>query len=119
VVIVPGFTYDEVHPQLRDRFPGGVVHPALVNSSVALLVDFAWRWHWLLPIVAEQQIRAGVEEQAAWRKARTPAEKAALPDFFAGVRAMCRGVVERFRQLDGAAVADPDSVWCDAVMEYL
>ncbi|BCB74801.1 SUKH-4 family immunity protein [Phytohabitans flavus] len=118
VLAVPTFTYDEVHPQLQHMFPDGV-RPVLLNSSVARLVDFAWRWHWLLPVLTAQQTWAGAEETTAWGNARTPEEKAALPDFYAEIRELCEEVVERFRQFDGPAVSNEDSPWREAVMEYL
>jgi hypothetical protein len=118
VLAIPGFTLDGVHPQLRDQFPNGV-HPVLVNSGVARLIDFAWRWHWILPVLTEQQLRAGDAEHAAWQNARTPADKAALPDFYDDVRALCVEILERFRQRDAAAVSGDDSLWHEAVMEYL
>jgi hypothetical protein len=118
VLAIPGFTIDDVHPQLRYQFPDGV-RPSLVNSDVARLVDFAWRWHWILPVLTEQLIRAGEQERAAWQNARTPEEKAALPDFYDGVRALSGEVLERFRERDGAAVSGDDGVWHESVMEYL
>jgi hypothetical protein len=118
VLAMPGFTEQDVHPQLRDRFPHGV-RPEPVNSSVEMLVDFAWRWHWILPVLAEQQIRAGKDEHDAWRDARSPAENAALPDFYAGVRELCAEVVERFRGREPAAMPDDESFWSEMVMEDL
>ena len=119
VLAVPSFTVDDVHPQLRHQFPDGV-HPVVMNSSVSRLVDFAWRWHWLLPILAAQQVKAGQDEHAAWQHARTEADQAALPDFFAPVRSICDRIIERFRALDPTAVPEDGTlVWPEAVLESL
>jgi hypothetical protein len=108
--------FTEVHPQLRDRCPDGI-RPAPVNSSVTRLVDFGWRYHWLLPVIAEAQTQAARAARAAWTGARTAEERTALPDFFAGLRALCGEIVERFRALDPEAVVDDESFWHEAVMD--
>jgi hypothetical protein len=102
----------EVHPQLRDQYPDGLV-PVVANSSVERLVDLSWRWHWLLPVLADQQVQAGKGEAAAVEVLKATGR---LPDIFAGVRALHREVLERFRAKDPRAIGD-DSFWAETVLE--
>jgi hypothetical protein len=118
VLVIPPFSAEDVHPHMREAFPDGV-HPQLVNSTVGGLVQLAWRWHWLVPVLADQQTLAGQAEHAAWTGATRAEEKAALPDFYAGVRALAHEIVERFQAVDPAAITDVGSFWYDVVMEYL
>jgi hypothetical protein len=110
VIAVP--PYREVHPQLRYLYPDGVV-PVTANSSVARLVDLAWRWHWLLPVLADQQVQARKGEAAAVEVLKATGR---LPDIFAGMRALHHEVLERFRDKDPQAVTD-DSFWAETVLE--
>lgn len=113
VIAVP--TFREVHPQLRSQYPDGI-QPVMVNSSVAKLVDLAWRWHWILPLLADQQVEARRGEAAAVEVLKATGT---LPDVFAGVRALCREALERFQSIDPEAITDDDSFWGETVLEDL
>ncbi|MEU6654793.1 SUKH-4 family immunity protein [Streptomyces sp. NPDC046900] len=114
VFAFPQFT--EIHPQLRHLMPEGPV-PVEVNSRVFALVECAWRWHWMVPVLAEQEVLAGKAETEAWRTASGPEARAALPDFFTG----CRQLGEL--GLTGLATFDPDvvgreeSFWAEALLD--
>jgi hypothetical protein len=114
VFAFPGFT--AVHPQLRHLMPEGPV-PVQVNSRVAALVECAWRWDRMVPVLAEQEVLAGKAEAEAWSTAPGPEARAALPDFYAGCRELAR------RGLTGLAESDPDvvgpeeSFWAEAVLD--
>lgn len=108
----------EVHPQLRALGSDGN-QLQVVNFSLATFVEFSWRWHWILPVLAEQQIAAGEEEVQAWSRARTDAERAALPDFYADVKSLCGKVLRRYGAVDQQVVQRQDAFWRTVVMEYL
>jgi hypothetical protein len=112
VIAVPA--YRAVHPQLRHLYPNGIV-PVMANSNIARLVDLAWRWHWLLLVLADQQIQASKGEAAAVEVLKATGT---VPDIFAGVRALHREVLERFRNKDPQAITD-DSFWGETVLEDL
>jgi hypothetical protein len=113
VIAIPAFR--SVHPQLLYLYPDGIV-PQTANSSVAHLVDLAWRWHWLLPVLVDQQVQAAKGEAAAVDVLRATG---ILPDIFAGVRKLHRDVLERFRSTDPEAVTGDDSFWGESVLEDL
>ncbi|WP_158843943.1 SUKH-4 family immunity protein [Saccharothrix deserti] len=91
--------YTDVHPDLAHLHPSGI-QPSLVNSTIAALVDCAWRWHWILPLLAEEQRRAGEAEVLAYRAGR-PADEP-----YAEYLDLCRHVLRRFQAIDPAVRAD-------------
>lgn len=91
VLAVPGRT--DVHPDLASLYPSGL-QPALVNSSVEHFVECAWRWHWLLPLLAEAQA------QAAHAEASRDGLIDETLDPYAGYQALCSAVLARFTDLD-------------------
>jgi hypothetical protein len=111
VAAIPAYT--QVHPQLASIHPAGI-SSVVVNSGVVELVDLAWRWHWLVPILADQQIEASKGESAAVEVMRATGE---LPDVFADVRALCAEVLAKFRSVDPMAVDGEYSFWNETVMD--
>ncbi|MDQ1044409.1 SUKH-4 family immunity protein [Streptomyces sp. V4I2] len=116
--------YREVHPALRHLHPDGIT-PSTVNVTVAGLVDCAWRWYWLVPILAEQQTLAGEAEVAAWRAAtaadpQDDARQDDVPqDYYADCKALCREVLAAFGDRD-PLVASPDrSFWSNVIRDDL
>lgn len=91
VLAVPRRT--AVHPHLASLYPAELA-PTLVNSSVECFVECAWRWHWLLPLLADAQEQAGHAE--AWRD--EPIDETRDP--YDGCQALCSAVLARFTDLD-------------------
>ncbi|MBB2946603.1 hypothetical protein FB565_006371 [Actinoplanes lutulentus] len=99
VLAVPRST--AVHPDLA----GGVT-PTTVNSSVPAFVECAWRWHGIVPLLAEAQNAAGEAEIRAWK------DGVELPDAYLGYQQLCEYVLERFREID------PDTgFWPDVIID--
>ncbi|MCX3064242.1 SUKH-4 family immunity protein [Streptomyces beihaiensis] len=114
VFAFPEFT--EVHPQLRHLMPGGPV-PVEVNSHVAALVECAWRWDWMMPILAEQEVLAGKAESEAWHAASSPEARAVLPDFYAQCRELGELSLAGLAKFDADIVGTEESFWAEAVLE--
>lgn len=98
----------ELIPQLAHLAPEGIQDEE-VNSSIGRLVDFAWRWNWLAPVLAEQEMAAGAAEVAAWKQSRAAGSREPMPDLSAPYRSLCRTVRETFRDLD--PLATDHSMW--------
>ena len=101
--------YAEVHPQLAHLHPDGP-QPTMVTSSVEFLVELAWRWHRLLPVLAEAEQAAGKAEVAAYRAGARGDD---VPDFYAPYQELCGHVYRRFHETD-PAVTD-GGFWHSAV----
>jgi hypothetical protein len=114
VLAFPEFT--EVHPQLCHLMPEGPV-PVEVNSRVSALVECAWRWHWMVPVLAEQEVLAGKAEAEAWRTASGDEARAALPDFYAGCRELGRLSLTGLATFDPDVVGAEESFWAEAVLD--
>lgn len=95
-------------PQLAHLAPDGI-RDEKINSSVGRLVDFAWRWTRLAPVLAEQETAVGAAEVAAWKQSRAAGSREPMPDLSAPYRSLCRTVRERFREMD--PLATDDSMW--------
>jgi hypothetical protein len=78
-------------------------------------VDFAWRWNWLAPVLAEQEIAAGAAEMAAWRQSQAAGSREPMLDLSAPYRSLCRTVREKLRELDPMALRTDDSMWAGLV----
>lgn len=115
-VVLPVPTAAEVHPQFAHRFPESRTF-TLVNSSVARWIGLAWRWHWLVPILADQWIHAGEAELKALRVAAHDVSKNELPDFYAESRELRQVVLLAFRSRDPDAIASEEAFWWETVME--
>lgn len=98
----------ELIPQLAHLAPEGI-RDEKINSSVGRLVDFAWRWTRLAPVLAEQETAVGAAEMAAWKQSRAAGSREPMPDLSAPYRSLCRTVRERFREMD--PLATDDSMW--------
>ena len=46
------------------------ITPTPVNSSVPAFVECAWRWHWIVALLADEQNAAGEAEIQAWKDGR-------------------------------------------------
>ncbi|MFE7328159.1 SUKH-4 family immunity protein [Streptomyces sp. NPDC057565] len=112
VLAVP--EHREMIPQLAHLHPGGVPDE-VINSSVTVLVDFAWRWHWLSRVLTEQEEAADEAESAAWRAARESGSKDPLPDFHELYRMLCQVVRERFREIDPVSIQAERSMWSEMI----
>lgn len=114
VFAFPEFT--EVHPQLRHLVPEG---PAAVevNSRVSALVECAWRWDWMVPVLAEQEVLAGKAETEAWRTASGDEARAALSDFYAGCRDLAELGLTGLARFDPDVVGAEESFWAEAVLD--
>jgi hypothetical protein len=110
----PEFT--EVHPQLRHLMPEGPV-PVEVNSHASALVECAWRWHWMVAVLAEQEVLAGKAETEAWRTASGDEARAALPDFYAGCRELGGLGLTGLAKFDPDVVGTQESFWAEAVLD--
>lgn len=100
----------EVRPDLAVSHPSGI-GPSFVNSSADRLVECAWRWHWILPLLAEEQRRAG--------EAEVRASRGGLPqtvDPYAGYDELCRRVLERFTALD-SGVGTAAGLWPETIVD--
>lgn len=96
VLCLPGYT--EVHPQLAHLYPDGI-RPWLVDSAVEHLVELAWRWHRILPLLAGEQQAANEAEVAAYRAgARGSAEL----NFSGPHEKLCARVDRAFHEVDPA-----------------
>ena len=111
--------YREVHPSLRHLHPEGIT-PSVVNSSVAGLVDCAWRWYWLAPLLAEQQTLAGEAEVAAWRAAVASDARDEEPrDYYADCKALCLDILAAFQARDPVIATDDRSFWSEVIRDEL
>ncbi|WP_217235789.1 SUKH-4 family immunity protein [Streptomyces sp. AC555_RSS877] len=108
--------YREVHSALGHLHPDGIT-PSAVNATVAGLVDCAWRWYWLAPLLAEQEIRAGEAEVEAWRAATSAsgAEEDTERDYYADCKALCRDVLADFGTRDPLIASHERSFWSDVI----
>lgn len=102
----------EVHPDLRHLYPSGL-RPVLVNSTVEYLVECAWRWYWLVPLMVEQQEAAGRAEVEAFRSGTTGPD---APDFYASYQQLCNHVHDRFHAVD-PAVGSTAPFWAEVVLD--
>jgi hypothetical protein len=109
VVAVPAAS--KVHPELSRLHPSGL-SPSQINSSVAAFVECAWRWHWLLPLLADEQGRAGEAEIDAWRSTR----QEDLPDAYMEYQNLCIEVLERFRIIDPEIQTD-SGFWSETIID--
>ncbi|WP_176741314.1 SUKH-4 family immunity protein [Streptomyces sp. LUP30] len=104
-------------PDVRDMAPAlAHVHPdriqdELINSRLAVFVDFCWRWYWLAPLLVDQRDRADRAEMAAWEASRKSGSKAADVDFHAPYRELCSRVRANFHGKDRLSVEKPQSMW--------
>jgi hypothetical protein len=118
VIYLPKYT--EVHPQLRHLHPDGI-KPSPASSSVSALVDCAWRWHRLLPVLARAEIRLGDEEVAWFTTHREAFSRGELrPTEVERDREeyldLCHGLVESFRARDGATTP-ADFMWAEVILD--
>ncbi|MEU9702617.1 SUKH-4 family immunity protein [Streptomyces sp. NPDC047981] len=104
----------ELIPQLAHLAPEGI-QDETINSSAGRLVDFAWRWMWLAPVLAEQEMAADAAEMVAWKQSRAAGSREPVPDVAAPYRNLCRTVRERLRELDPMALRTDDSMWAGLV----
>jgi hypothetical protein len=95
-------------PQLAHLAPEGI-QDEKINSSVGRLVDFAWRWTRLAPVLAEQEMAVDAAEVAAWKQSRAAGSREPMPDLSAPYRSLCRTVRERLREMD--PLATDESLW--------
>ncbi|WP_433831197.1 SUKH-4 family immunity protein [Actinoplanes sp. CA-015351] len=107
VLAVPRST--AVHHDLAGLYPEGVT-PTTVNSSVPAFVECAWRWHWIVPLLAEAQHTAGEAEIQAWK------DGVELADAYLGYQQLCSDVLERFRAIDPAIDADT-GFWSGVIID--
>lgn len=118
VWIVSPYSSADYHPQVRPlRSDSG--RAVMINSSLVSFLGFAWRWHWLVSLLAEQQERAGEEEIRAWSAAKSDEERAALGDFYDDVRSMCLEVLDWLAVSDPVAPTGDGSFWREVILEYL
>lgn len=110
VVTIPAAS--RVHPDLAHLYPSGIL-PTVVNSTIGGLVECAWRWDSLLPLLADEQERAGDAEVAAWRDGRIGEE---MPDPYAGYQELCRYVLRRFQEIDHR-IRDDSGFWADVIVD--
>jgi hypothetical protein len=102
----------QVHPDLAHLHPSGIL-PTVVNSSITALVECAWRWDAVLPLLADEQVRAGQAEVAAWRAGRIGE---GLADPYAGYQELCRRVLRRFQEIDSTVQGD-SGFWADVIID--
>ncbi|MFI0446608.1 hypothetical protein [Actinomadura sp. 6N118] len=111
--------YTEVHPQLRHLHPEGI-KPSLANFTIAAFVDCAWRWHWLLPVLARVETQLG-EEEIAWfttnreafaRGEAQPTQVERERDTYLD---LCRSLVAAFQERDSAIT--PGSLWAETILD--
>lgn len=114
VFAFPEFT--EIHPQLRHLMLEGPV-PIEVNSRVTALVECAWRWDWMVRVLAEQEGLAGKAETEAWRTASSPEARATLPDFYADCRELGKLGLTGLAKFDPDVVGAEESFWAEAVLD--
>jgi hypothetical protein len=98
----------ELIPQLAHLAPEGI-RDEKMNSSVGGLVDFAWRWTRLAPVLAELEMAVDAAEVAAWQQSRAAGSREPMPDLSAPYRSLCRTVRERLRERD--PLATDESMW--------
>ncbi|MFG2047882.1 SUKH-4 family immunity protein [Micromonospora sp. NPDC048935] len=110
VVAVPAGS--QVHPDLAHLHPSGMSLTP-VNSTLGAFVECAWRWHRLLPLLADEQERAGEAEVSAL-KAGQPVQD--MVDPYAGYQELCRYVLSRFRKIDPELEAD-SGFWPDIIID--
>ncbi|GGX82262.1 SUKH-4 family immunity protein [Streptomyces fructofermentans] len=104
------------HPQLA-HLNASDQKEALVNSSLSIFVDCAWRWHRLVGVLAEQEVAAGQAEVAAWRAAKDESERVAIPDFRGARLELSRMVHKDFVRRDPGAISPDDSFWSEVILD--
>ncbi|MEV0912660.1 SUKH-4 family immunity protein [Streptomyces hokutonensis] len=102
----------QVHPDLAHLHPSGIL-PTPVNSTIVGLVECAWRWHSILPLLALEQERAGEAEIVAWKEGRIGEE---IPDPYAGYQELCAYVLRRFQEID-PAIRNGSGFWFDVIID--
>lgn len=112
--------YSDVHPQLRHLHPDGI-QPSRANSTIAALVDCAWRWHWLLPVLVRAETQLG-EEESTWLTANREAfaRGEAVPTTLEQDRATyletCQMLLAAFRTRDNTIT--PGSLWAETILDH-
>ncbi|MFD3483253.1 SUKH-4 family immunity protein [Streptomyces sp. NPDC058665] len=109
VLALPGGS--EMHLGRHSLCPSGI-SPTLVGSSIDRFVECAWRWHWIVPLLAEEQRRAGEAEIQAWRDGKG----ADMGEPYAGYQELCRYVLERFEAIDPSIHAHA-GFWSDVIID--
>lgn len=102
----------QVHPDLAHLHPSGIL-PTLVNSTIVGLVECAWRWHRILPLLAVEQERAGEAEIAAWKEGQIGE---AMPDPYAGYQELCGHVLRWFQDID-PIIRNDSGFWFDVIID--
>ncbi|BAL88150.1 hypothetical protein AMIS_29300 [Actinoplanes missouriensis 431] len=100
-----------VHPDLARLYPSGIT-PTPVNSSIPAFVECAWRWHWIVPLLADAQNAAGEAEIQAWKDGRGTE----IDDPYRGCQQLCDHVLERFRAID-PAIGPDTGFWPDVIAD--
>jgi hypothetical protein len=113
VIAIPKFS--EVHPGLASVYPSGI-STTWVNSSIERFVECAWRWHWIVALLAEEQMRAGEGEILAWRDGQGDRQGDRMVDAYAKYEELCRYVLERFRSID-EDIDVASNFWPDVIMD--
>lgn len=99
----------DVHPQLRYLYPAGV-HPSVIKRNVYSVVDFAWRWHHLVPLIAEQAQASNSAIHKAWLAADEEG-RSTLPEVDPDLRSLVELIKGVFESKDSAAMASENSLW--------
>ncbi|MFI5569248.1 SUKH-4 family immunity protein [Streptomyces sp. NPDC051740] len=110
VLLIPADS--QVHPDLAHLHPAGLL-PTTANSTMVGFVECAWRWHWILPLLAAEQVRAGDAETAALAEGRIDEE---VQDPYDGYQSLCRHVLHRFQSMD-AWIQDEGGFWSDVIID--
>ncbi|MFC8827593.1 SUKH-4 family immunity protein [Streptomyces sp. NPDC057137] len=101
----------EVHPGLKSRCPLGI--PAIsVNASIDLFVECAWRWYWIVPLLADEQKRVGEAEISAWRKGGIDG----IPDPYVEYQELCGYILKKYQVIDSTIQGDSD-FWSDVIVD--
>ncbi|WP_165978094.1 SUKH-4 family immunity protein [Actinomadura darangshiensis] len=85
----------EVHSAISHLYPAGLT-PVPANSSLEQFVECAWRWHWIVPLLAAMEKRAGEAEIMTWKEGG----RLDSPDPYDDYEQVCDHVLEKFQEID-------------------